>query len=59
MYGHIGRVLSKQGPYFENTIQSQADLDKFKISDPESDLAYVAEAIKISKKGLLVFIQYF
>ncbi len=46
------QLIEKKGPYFENTVQSQTDLDKLKISDPESDLAYVAEAIKITKKEL-------
>jgi uroporphyrinogen decarboxylase len=46
------QLIEKQGPYFENTIKSSSDLDKLKISDPESDLAYVAEAIKITKRAL-------
>jgi len=46
------RLIEKKGPWFEKTIQSEADLRKLKISDPESDLAYVAEAIKIAKKEL-------
>jgi uroporphyrinogen decarboxylase len=45
-------LIEKQGPYFENTVKSSSDLDKLKISDPESDLAYVAEAIKITKRAL-------
>jgi len=46
------QLIEKQGPYFENTVKSSSDLDKLKISDPESDLAYVAEAIKITKRAL-------
>lgn len=46
------QLIENKGPYFENTIQTQTDLNKLKISDPESDLAYVAEAIRISKKEL-------
>lgn len=46
------QLIEKQGPYFENTVKSSSDLDKLKISDPESDLGYVAEAIKITKRAL-------
>lgn len=46
------QMIEKKGPWFENTIQAETDLAKLKIADPESDLGYVAEAIKITKKAL-------
>lgn len=46
------QMIEQKGPFFENTVQSEGDLKKLKISDPESDLAYVAEAIKITKREL-------
>ena len=41
-----------RGPFFPKTIQSKKDLEKLKISDAESDLSYVLDAIKIAKKEL-------
>ncbi|SMD32259.1 uroporphyrinogen decarboxylase [Reichenbachiella faecimaris] len=46
------QMIEKKGPWFENTIQSEADLKKIRIADPEVDLNYVAEAIKITKSEL-------
>lgn len=46
------QMIEKKGPWFENTIQSAADLKKIRIADPEVDLNYVAEAIKITKHEL-------
>lgn len=45
-------MVEKKGPYFPNTIQSEADFEKLKVADAEADLAYVLEAIKITKKEL-------
>lgn len=45
-------MVEKKGPYFPKTIESEADLNKLKIADAESDLGYVLEAIKITKKEL-------
>ncbi|MEO9964497.1 MAG: uroporphyrinogen decarboxylase [Reichenbachiella sp.] len=45
-------MIEKKGPWFENTIKSSADLKKIRIANPEEDLNYVAEAIKITKKEL-------
>ena len=41
-----------RGPFFPKTIQSKKDLEKLKISDAETDLSYVLDAIKIVKKEL-------
>ena len=46
------QMIEKKGPWFENTVQSAADLKKIRIADPENDLSYVADAIKITKKEL-------
>lgn len=46
------QMVEKKGPWFENTISSETDLKKIKIADPESDLAYVDQALRITKKEL-------
>ncbi|MCV9385172.1 uroporphyrinogen decarboxylase [Reichenbachiella ulvae] len=46
------QMIEKKGPWFENTIQSASDLSKIRIAEPEEDLDYVLEAIKITKKEL-------
>ena len=45
-------MIEKKGPNFPKTVKSQADLDNIKVADVESDLGYVLEAIKITKKEL-------
>ena len=45
-------MVEKKGPFFPNVIKSEADLEKIKVADVESDLGYVLEAIKITKKNL-------
>jgi uroporphyrinogen decarboxylase len=40
-----------KGPYFPNTVKTEADLDKLKIADEDS-LGYVINAIKVTKKEL-------
>ena len=45
-------MIEKKGPHFPKTIGSQAEIDKIKVADIESDLGYVLEAIKITKKEL-------
>jgi uroporphyrinogen decarboxylase len=42
----------RTGPIFPNIIQSMADVEKLRIADPEHDLKYVLDAIKIVKKEL-------
>ncbi|MBP6386156.1 MAG: uroporphyrinogen decarboxylase [Pseudarcicella sp.] len=42
----------KVGPIFPEVIQSLKDVENLKISDPEVDLKYVLDAIKIVKKEL-------
>jgi uroporphyrinogen decarboxylase len=48
------QMIEKKGPWFENTIQSEADLEKWAQTDfdIESRLGYVTEAIRITNKEL-------
>jgi len=45
-------MQEKKGPNFPKTIQTAADLQQLKVADAASDLGYVAEAIRITKKEL-------
>ncbi|MCC5921127.1 MAG: uroporphyrinogen decarboxylase [Cyclobacteriaceae bacterium] len=45
-------MVEKRGPIFPKTISAAADLKHVKVADAESDLGYVGEAIKITKKEL-------
>ena len=45
-------MVEKQGPWFPNTIKTEADAEKLKVADVASDLGYVLEAIRITKKNL-------
>ena len=42
----------KKGPFFPKTIQTQQDVDNLRIANPEENLSYVLDAIKITKKEL-------
>lgn len=44
-------MVEKKGPHFPKTVGSSKDIDALKVADP-SDLSYVYEAIKITKKEL-------
>lgn len=45
-------MIEKRGPNFPKTVQSEDDLKSLKIADPEKELGYVLEAIRITKKRL-------
>jgi uroporphyrinogen decarboxylase len=45
-------MVEKKGPYFPKVVSSKADLAQVKVADAESDLGYVLEAIKITKREL-------
>ncbi len=45
-------MVEKKGPWFPKTISSHDDLAKLKVADVPSDLGYVLEAIKVTKKEL-------
>ncbi len=42
----------KVGPIFPNTIHSMADVEKLRVANPEEELKYVLDAIKIVKSEL-------
>lgn len=44
-------MVEKKGPHFPKTVESLKDIDALKVADP-SDLSYVYEALKITKKEL-------
>lgn len=46
------QMVEKKGPFFPETVKTQSDLNKLKIADVASDLGYVLEAIRITKKEL-------
>lgn len=46
------QMAESKGPWFEKTVNSIEDINKLKIADPVSDLNYVLEAIKITKREL-------
>lgn len=45
-------MAEQKGPIFPATVNTIADLDKLRIADPENDLGYVLEAIRLTKQGL-------
>ncbi len=45
-------MIESRGPIFPSPIKTEADVNKLIISNPEEDLAYVLEAIKLTKQGL-------
>ncbi|MCG8476357.1 MAG: uroporphyrinogen decarboxylase [Cytophagales bacterium] len=45
-------LVEKKGPFFPNTIQTESDLKNVRTADAESDLGYVLEAIRLTKKEL-------
>lgn len=45
-------MVEKKGPFFPKTVSTDEDLKALKKADAESDLGYVLEAIKITKKEL-------
>ncbi|MEN7549523.1 uroporphyrinogen decarboxylase [Rapidithrix thailandica] len=45
-------MVEKRGPYFPETVSSEKDIQKLKVADVASDLGYVIEAIKLTKKEL-------
>jgi uroporphyrinogen decarboxylase len=45
-------MAEAKGPVFPKTVRTQADVDALKVADPESDLGYVLEAIRLTKQEL-------
>lgn len=46
------KMIEARGPWFENTVKTEADVQKLRIADGVDDLAYVCEAIRQTKKAL-------
>ncbi|WP_031528281.1 uroporphyrinogen decarboxylase [Dyadobacter crusticola] len=45
-------MVEQRGPVFPATVHTMQDLQKLHIAEPETDLKYVLDAIKITKQGL-------
>ncbi|WP_353723049.1 uroporphyrinogen decarboxylase [Dyadobacter sp. 676] len=45
-------MAEQRGPVFPSTVHTLNDLQKLHIAEPETDLKYVLDAIKITKEGL-------
>lgn len=45
-------MVEQRGPVFPSTVHTLEDLRKLHIAEPETDLKYVLDAIKITKEGL-------
>jgi uroporphyrinogen decarboxylase len=44
--------IEGEGPRFERPIRSSADIDRLGIPDPETDLAYVGNALRLARREL-------
>jgi uroporphyrinogen decarboxylase len=45
-------VIEKHGPRFEKTIRTEADINALSIPDPETDLGYVMDAVRLIRREL-------
>ena len=45
-------MVEKKGPFFPTTLKNEGDLDKLHICNPEEDLAYTLDAIRLAKREL-------
>ena len=45
-------IVEKQGPRFERPVRSAAEINKLGVTDPEDDLAYVMEAVRLIRREL-------
>ncbi len=45
-------MVEAKGPWFENTIKSEADINKLRVANGEDDLSYVCDAIRLTKAAL-------
>jgi uroporphyrinogen decarboxylase len=46
------KMLEQKGPWFEKTIRNKHDLNLLHDADPEADLGFVLEAIRLTKRAL-------
>ena len=45
-------MIESRGPVFPQTVRNMADLSRLRVADAESDLGYVLDAIRLTKKEL-------
>jgi uroporphyrinogen decarboxylase len=45
-------VIESQGPRFERTVRSNADIDALADPDPETELRYVMDALRLTRREL-------
>lgn len=45
-------IVEKQGPQFENPVRNRADIEKLPEPDPETDLGYVMDAVRLIRNEL-------
>jgi uroporphyrinogen decarboxylase len=45
-------MVEARGPWFENTVKSEYDINKLRVADGENDLSYVCDAIRLTKTAL-------
>lgn len=45
-------MVEARGPVFPTTVRTMADLDQLRVADAETDLGYVLNAIRLTKKEL-------
>lgn len=45
-------MVEARGPWFEQTVKSEADINKLRVADGENDLSYVCDAIRLTKTAL-------
>ena len=45
-------MVEKRGPLFPRTVRTMHDLETLRLADPETDLGYVLDALKIVKREL-------
>ncbi len=45
-------MIESRGPVFPSTVRTMSDLSRLRVADAESDLGYVLDAIKLTKKEL-------
>lgn len=46
------QMIEQKGPWFEQTIRTESDFKSLHIADPEIDLAFVLDAIRLTKREL-------
>jgi len=45
-------MIEARGPFFPETIQNAADVERMRVADPHEHLGYVLEALRITKQAL-------